>query len=82
MTDLAASRRALLRDAGAAALAMPAGGMAPWAFALRGGRDLPVLDGLDFTVEPGEFVALLGPSGRGKSTLLRLVDGLEPPAKG
>ncbi len=46
------------------------------------GRTLPVLDGVSFTVEPGEFVALLGPSGCGKSTLLRLVAGLEPPRRG
>lgn len=46
------------------------------------GQALPVLDGIDLTVEPGEFVALLGPSGCGKSTLLRLVAGLEPPGAG
>lgn len=46
------------------------------------GKPLPVLEGLDFRVEPGEFVALLGPSGCGKSTLLRLVAGLEPATSG
>jgi zinc/manganese transport system ATP-binding protein len=35
-----------------------------------------------FTVNPGEFVAVLGPNGSGKSTLLRLVLGLLPPAAG
>nr|WP_311732029.1 ABC transporter ATP-binding protein [Variovorax paradoxus] len=43
---------------------------------------LQVLDGIDLTVQPGEFVALLGPSGCGKSTLLRLVAGLEPATTG
>lgn len=40
-------------------------------------RVLPVLDGLDFTVESGEVVALVGPSGGGKSSLLRAIAGLE-----
>jgi zinc/manganese transport system ATP-binding protein len=35
-----------------------------------------------FSVEPGEFVAVLGPNGGGKSTLLRLLLGLMPPAAG
>jgi NitT/TauT family transport system ATP-binding protein len=50
-------------------------------FALRGAA-LPVLQGVSFSVEPGEFVALLGPSGCGKSTLLRLVAGLDAPTEG
>jgi NitT/TauT family transport system ATP-binding protein len=46
------------------------------------GAALPVLQDVDFAVEPGEFVALLGPSGCGKSTLLRLVAGLDTPVQG
>ncbi len=40
------------------------------------------LDGVDFTVEEGEFVAVLGHNGSGKSTLARLINGLLLPAKG
>jgi putative ABC transport system ATP-binding protein len=36
-----------------------------------------VLAGLDFTLEPGEFVAIMGDSGVGKSTLLNLIAGLD-----
>lgn len=36
------------------------------------------LDGIDLTIEPGEFIALLGPSGCGKSTALNCVAGLLP----
>jgi len=41
-----------------------------------------VLDGIDLTVAPGEFVCLLGASGCGKSTLLSITAGLEKPTLG
>jgi sulfonate transport system ATP-binding protein len=44
--------------------------------------DRPVLSGLDLTVDDGEFVALLGRSGTGKSTLLRILGGLDPSYQG
>ena len=41
-----------------------------------------VLDGIDLDVQPGEFVALLGRSGSGKSTFLRGLAGLDPEIEG
>jgi putative spermidine/putrescine transport system ATP-binding protein len=40
------------------------------------------VDGVDLTVEPGEFFTVLGPSGCGKTTLLRLVAGILTPDQG
>ncbi|WIY53113.1 sn-glycerol-3-phosphate ABC transporter ATP-binding protein UgpC [Devosia sp. YIM 151766] len=40
--------------------------------------DVPVIHGVDLTIEPGDFTVFVGPSGCGKSTLLRMIAGLEP----
>ncbi len=42
----------------------------------------PVLKGLDFAVQPGEVFVIMGPSGSGKSVLLKHVIGLETPDAG
>jgi NitT/TauT family transport system ATP-binding protein len=42
----------------------------------------PVLEGANLRVEPGQFVSLVGPSGSGKSSLLRAIMGLQQPSAG
>ncbi|MGX9354158.1 heme ABC exporter ATP-binding protein CcmA [Roseobacteraceae bacterium S113] len=46
----------------------------------RGG--VPVLEGINFALEPGRALILRGPNGSGKTTLLRTIAGLQPPASG
>ncbi len=47
-----------------------------------GVQDVPVLKGISFDIERGDFAVILGPSGCGKSTLLHILLGLEYPSTG
>lgn len=47
-----------------------------------GEKKYNALDGVDFSINKGEFVVILGPSGAGKSTLLNLLGGMDKPTSG
>lgn len=46
------------------------------------GRIVPVLKGIDLTIDQGEMLSIVGPSGVGKSTLLHIIGTLDLPSKG
>jgi putative ABC transport system ATP-binding protein len=49
---------------------------------LLGGETVAALDGVDLTVQDGEYVSVMGPSGSGKSTLLNIIGLLDKPDAG
>jgi putative ABC transport system ATP-binding protein len=51
-------------------------------YSLGTGIEVPVLKGVDFTIERGEFVSIMGPSGSGKSTLMNILGTLDRPSGG
>lgn len=48
----------------------------------KGENEVRALDGVSFSVEKGEFVAIIGPSGLGKSTLLHILGAVDEPSSG
>ena len=47
-----------------------------------GDREIPVLKGLDLSIEAGERMSIIGPSGSGKSTFLHVLGTLDVPTSG
>jgi ABC-2 type transport system ATP-binding protein len=74
VADLRKTFRVPVREAGLAAAAR--------SLFRREHRDVHAVDGVSFTIEPGEVVGFLGPNGAGKTTTLKMLSGLLYPTAG
>jgi ABC-2 type transport system ATP-binding protein len=74
VTELRKTFRVPVREAGLAAAAR--------SLFRREHRDVHAVDGVSFTIEPGEVVGFLGPNGAGKTTTLKMLSGLLYPTAG
>src|SRR3989338_8207804 len=53
-----------------------------WKSYLVGEVDVPVLKGINISIDRGDFVAIIGASGSGKSTMMNIIGCLDTPSKG
>ncbi|MEM9871601.1 MAG: peptidase domain-containing ABC transporter [Pseudomonadota bacterium] len=83
LSDIVQAEREQVRPAHHPVHARMQGGVALDAVSFRyGDTDPLILDQVSLAIDPGEFVAITGPSGTGKSTLLKLILGLASPVSG
>ena len=79
--ELTAARLDQLAEGGASRMT-PAGSLLVADDLRKSYGPTPALDGAEFSIHPGEVVAVMGPSGSGKSTLLHCLAGIVPPDAG